>query len=1098
MKHFLAAGFLVLCLLSPAVGRSQTNCAQWEATVIFVDGLVEIRRSGDNRWVPLRAGMRICLGDAVNTGPRARASILQPGDTEAMISADATLVFGESQDENLTWIEVLRGMFKFISRDPRALRITTPFLNAGLEGTEFLVTSVGDEFSVTVYEGEVLLDNESGVLSVSDGRKVVVRAGNLGQATQQSADRGDLLWALYFPAVIDGTLPDADATLPAATGDRLTLQTARAQRRLSLGLIDDARADLDAVLAIDAAYAPALAVAGMLELGAGRPDAARQLVQRALRTMPDSVPALLADSYLRLQADDLRGALESARHAVAVAPDNATAQARLANVLIAGGAVREAVAAANMALTIDPASAAARTALGFAALRNGDLDSAFGHFDAAIVNDPTASVPRLGLAVAMKRIGRDSEGREQLEVAVILDVNNALLRSYMGRAYFDELRQELAATQLDLAESVGPAAEQGAGPYDALLLQSENRTVEAFQEIRAATRANGNVPVFGSRPYYDEDLISRSAGIGKIYVDAGAAELALREGAYATLLDPADFAGHRLLGDTLNVRPRYEIARVSEYRQSQLLAPFAAVASAPPLGQPTTFIMDSAGAASLTHLEPRTSFVQNGLNFQVSAVGAGNGTRGDDAVVSGISDQLSFSIGHSHYRTDGFRPNNDLDLDIITATVQVRGSAETSWLLEARSARTEKGDLRLLWDSSLEDFVLRQKEQIDSLVLGVSHRMSPFNTVLATVQFDSVDLLADRGAVFSIFDRADRAAVEMQLISELPQWNILAGFRANQTRVDETTDFLAPSPLPPFAIPVSDFVEMTDRDVNAYVYANRLLGNRFIATIGVSHTQVDGRTTDADATNAKLGLVFRPMAETTLRIGAYETFQANVLSKQLTQPSLEPTQIAGAGQYLFGVEGEQARNYVIGADHALTPDLRIGVEHFERSIDVPFELFLGPTSPTISSFDVRESTDRASVYWTPDSRLAFRAGWQDEDFDYHGQVSPFGFSRLRTERVPVEARVFFSQLLSLRITGTHIRQKGTFSIPGPFPVEFSGESQFQVFDAAVGFRLPNRHGTVELAIWNILDERFRFQDTDPENPHVLPERLPVLRFSLSL
>ena len=130
--------------------------------------------------------------------------------------------------------------------------------------------------------------------------------------------------------------------------------------------------------------------------------------------------------------------------------------------------------------------------------------------------------------------------------------------------------------------------------------------------------------------------------------------------------------------------------------------------------------------------------------------------------------------------------------------------------------------------------------------------------------------------------------------------------------------------------------------------------------------------------------------------------------------------------------------------------------------------------------------------------LAIRAGWQDEDVDYHDQFSPFGFSRLQTERVPVEARVFAGRLLSFRLTGTHIRQQGRFASFGPVPTLFDGDSQFQVFDAAVGFRLPNRRGSVELVAWNIFDERFQFQDTDPENPQVFPERFVALRFSLSL
>ena len=55
----------------------------------------------------------------------------------------------------------------------------------------------------------------------------------------------------------------------------------------------------------------------------------------------------------------------------------------------------------------------------------------------------------------------------------------------------------------------------------------------------------------------------------------------------------------------------------------------------------------------------------------------------------------------------------------------------------------------------------------------------------------------------------------------------------------------------------------------------------------------------------------------------------------------------------------------------------------------------------------------------------------------------------------------------------------------------------RVFDASIDFRLPNRRGSIELTAKNLLDEEFRFQDTDPENPHVFPDRFFAVRFSLS-
>ena len=66
-------------------------------------------------------------------------------------------------------------------------------------------------------------------------------------------------------------------------------------------------------------------------------------------------------------------------------------------------------------------------------------------------------MPRLGLGLAKIRDGELVAGREELEVAVALDPSNSLLRSYVGKAYYEEntqSRDSLAAAQYELAASL--------------------------------------------------------------------------------------------------------------------------------------------------------------------------------------------------------------------------------------------------------------------------------------------------------------------------------------------------------------------------------------------------------------------------------------------------------------------------------------------------------------------------------------------------------------------------------------------------------------------------------------------------------------------
>jgi hypothetical protein len=57
--------------------------------------------------------------------------------------------------------------------------------------------------------------------------------------------------------------------------------------------------------------------------------------------------------------------------------------------------------------------------------------------------------------------------------------------------------------------------------------------------------------------------------------------------------------------------------------------------------------------------------------------------------------------------------------------------------------------------------------------------------------------------------------------------------------------------------------------------------------------------------------------------------------------------------------------------------------------------------------------------------------------------------------------------------------------------------RFWVLDAFVGYRLPNRRGLLSLNADNLLVESFRFQDIDPTNPSLFPERLISFRFTLA-
>ena len=1093
LKAFAAATFLVSWLLSSV---SFAQCNDWAAVVHNAEGDIEIRREGGDDWSPLRRGDLVCFDEPVRSGLYSRAELRLPNDTDVYLNEDTSIVFGPPVDESRTLLDFIRGVINVISRDPRALRVTTPYVDAGLEGTEFQIVVAGDRFELAVYDGTVDLESEVANIAIAEGQRVIAQAGSFGEPVPDDQERRDLLWALHYPPILDGPLPAPGQELPQAGADAAFFAR-RAHSRMTVGRIDAAREDIEAALAIEADRPDALAIGAMLSLAEGQVDTAERLVQRALESSPGSPAALIASSFLHLHRGAARAALETAEAAAARAPGSAVAHARRAEVLLALGAVGEAVAAADTALSLDAGVAPAYTVQGFAALRNGEIEAAPPLFEAAIRLDPAAPLPRVGLAFVMLRDGRGVEARQQLEIAVALDPNDSALRAYMSRLYSDELRSMLAGSQLEIARRLD-AGDPTPKLYGAYHEQSRNRPIAALENLSEATAANGNRIPLRSRVYHDEDLVTRSAGPGRIYRSLGLERWALRAGSHALIADPADYSPHQLLGDVYSFLPRHQLARVSEALQARLLQPINVLPSPPQLGQVNDFILNVAGPSELARAGARSGFTTNGFDVQVSAIGASHGTRGESLVVSGLNDRRSFNLGQLHHETDGFRENNDFEHDALNAFVQLRPSSDRSLQLDLRSTRTARGDSILLFDPEDYDSLLRQHERTDSAQFGLSRRLSPFATVVGSFTMDQADLRGSSGSAFATSVLLERSTAELLILNDLPRWNIVSGLRAVRANLERASTVSIPVPVPPFILELTDFTDHRVRHLVPYLYAHRAIGDDLWLTAGASIDWLDGQRVDTRETNPKLGLTWKPGPDTYLNVALFQTILGTMISKQSTLPSLEPTHVAGFGQYLFGTEGERARNYAVAFDHAVAPKVRIGVEHTERSVDVPFLLFDPAMSGLVlSTFDVRESTDSAHLYWTPRLDLAFKARWQYEDFDYHGMSSSYRFTRLKTKRIPLEATMFVGDALSFRVTGTHARQDGLFEGTGPVPSLVRGESQFWVFDAAVDYRLPNRLGTLELGVRNLFDETFRFQDTDPENPQIFPEQFVLLRFTLS-
>ena len=117
------------------------------------------------------------------------------------LDQNTTITFTPPPDRAGTWLDVLTGAAHFFTRTPRRLRITTPFVNGSVEGTEFLVEVEADRGAHLRVGGAGPRGERPG-LPLARGRAVgggARRAGPDAPADRREARRRRGLGSLLSP-----------------------------------------------------------------------------------------------------------------------------------------------------------------------------------------------------------------------------------------------------------------------------------------------------------------------------------------------------------------------------------------------------------------------------------------------------------------------------------------------------------------------------------------------------------------------------------------------------------------------------------------------------------------------------------------------------------------------------------------------------------------------------------------------------------------------------------------------------------------------------------------------------------------------------------
>lgn len=333
----------------------------------------------------------------------------------------------------------------------------------------------------------------------------------------------------------------------------------------------------------------------------------------------------------------------------------------------------------------------------------------------------------------------------------------------------------------------------------------------------------------------------------------------------------------------------------------------------------------------------------------------------------------------------------------------------------------------------------------------------------------------------------DRETREQSYLNEFQNsyrgdgFSLLGGLGHFSSQVDEFAEFRSPD--------LDPLQTATDlRHDNIYVYSQIRYRQALQATLGVSVDFLESaQTVDLDPglrfmrnrVNPKVGLIWTPLPDTTVRLAAFRVVQKTLPSNQ----TLEPTQVAGFNQFFDDPRGVVAWRYGVGLDQHFALDLYAGAELSSRDLKLvdPVTSISGERSPDLSW---QELLGRAYLYWAPHPWWALSAEYYYERLNRE-RNSLEGFESVTTQRVPLGIAFIHPSGLALRFNSTVVRQEGVFGSGRPGT---SGEDRFVVVGTSLSYRLPKRYGILAISVENLLDSRFKFQETDATEPLIESER----------
>ena len=1123
------------------------------------EGVVEGRIAPSTSWQQIPSDTRFRSGDSIRTGEGSRAALVGSDGIMVRLSSNALLEFKQPQPN--PEISISAGDAYFLSRDPHsATKVTTSIVSGSIRGTEFAVSVRPENVTFSVLNGGVDCSNDFGAVSLISGEEGVTKPGQAPQKRIMVRPFDAVQWALHYPAMISvsGFIPWIKSGNEQEQRAAILLESGKFTESRNLFNQNSARSVLGKVL-VDLSTANSqeaskilrnfvsmqdpglelLKAAQALESGqiedskkhqqqaadllrddfseGGRSlslllksqqavvsvvrndrESAEILIAEILKENSKSVEGLFANSLLLQGKGDVSGARKEIDTALLLEPNNSFLLARTAELCFGSGDSVAAEDFAQRALQRNSQDSDSRTILGFILLSRGKVKEAIAEFETAI-SYGQSSAAYLGLGIGKFRLGDREHGRLELQKAVHMDPQVALYRSYLGKAFFENEQEGLAAEELSIAATLDPL-DPTPHLYAAFNQLATYRPVAALGSLEEAIKLNDNRAVYRSRLLLDKDQATRGTGLGKIFNALDFIQPARIEALKSLSEDPTSYEAHFLLKDSL-LGSETDSAAISEDIVATLLAPATF----------TSLLSTASGAATLN--EYTSLFERPQGRSVIDLIGQSKDQIFESSEVhfAGGND-YSYLLRHGMSYANGYRDNDYDRTQSGRFLGQYDITADDKVLLEGIVIGRDLGDTSIGLDSNSND--PDQSFEFDDFTsrLGYHHAWSEQSHLISQALFINsrsqlrnlsqqrdflLEIEEESGTAQevldnSIFDthssiRTKGVRSDVQHLWNSEYFSLIngasaLGFRDSQYAISSSGG----DQLGIFdSLDISSQANNEVREYRGYSYGtikpDRDL--RIIAGLNYSNLASSARHADSfierESTqtkiNPKAGIVLYPSNSLTFRGAYFETLGA---SSGRDLEGIEPAQVAGMQQIFDDAVGTEARVLAIGSDWKLPKSTYLGMTLMTRSLNHPESIATDIVGIGLDNtinqyvaedrFDAHSQEHSAAAYvnqiLTETLTGTLNYDWTETDDDFNS-------FQIRTHRARLGLNYFDpSGFFAFGSNTWRSQTRDNFDI-----VNDSVDTDFGILSAGIGWQLPHRHGSVQLAVRNILDKQFNYQ-----------------------